>query len=70
MQILRDKEKFHFVHKILYSQWFDENYLQLPPAHEVIWKFMEATEAKYRSYNVPDLLQEIKLLKEKIDGRD
>ena len=70
LQILRDKEKFHFAHKILYSQWFDENYLQLPPAHEVIWKFMEATEAKYRSYNVPDLLHDIKLLKEKIDGRD
>lgn len=70
MQILRDKEKFKFAHKILYSQWFDNNYLQLPPAHEVIWKFMKMTAAKYQTYNIPDLLEEIKLLKEQIDGRD
>jgi hypothetical protein len=70
MHILRDKTKFQFAHKMLYSQWFDENYLQLPPAHEVMWKFMKMTVAKYQTYNIPDLLQEIKLLKEKVDGRD
>ena len=64
MQILRNEEKFLAARKILFSQWFDENYINLPPAHEIIWKFMEITAAKYQNYNVPDLLNEIKKLKE------
>jgi hypothetical protein len=70
LTILRDEQKFKEIHNNLYSQWFEDSYLELPSAHEVIWKFMKAASGQYKNYNIPDLLKEIKELKEQIHGRN